>query len=179
MSTQAKRAGRKPEARSEAEPSGVDTGVEARSEAEPSGVEPGRSRAKSTRRALALALSVGLTGDAASAEPLSREAQDYALQCQGCHGPDGAGIVGSVPTLHGVGRLAATPAGRAYLAQVPGVANASLSDARLAALLGFVLARWSARELPAHFVPYTAAEVARLRAQPLLDAPAARRRLGP
>ncbi len=41
--------GRKPEARSEAKPSGVDTGVEARSEAKPSGVDTGveaRSEAK-------------------------------------------------------------------------------------------------------------------------------------
>lgn len=99
------------------------------------------------------------------------EEVDYALQCQGCHLADGRGS-GDIPTLHGIGVLLAAPGGRAYLARVPGVANASISDERLAALLNWVLGRWSEGE----FDPYTAGEVGPLRRQPLLD-PAAVRRL--
>jgi mono/diheme cytochrome c family protein len=89
--------------------------------------------------------------------------QDYALQCRGCHGPTGEGVPGHVPSLRGVAALLETPAGRARLLAVPGVRGASLSDARLAALLG-----WLARELEAPgahatFVPLSAEEVARYR----------------
>jgi mono/diheme cytochrome c family protein len=120
--------------------------------------------------ATALGLLAALAAGGALAGPLAQEAQDYALQCQGCHGANGEGIAGRVPTLHGVGALAATPAGRAYLVQVPGVANASLPDARLAALLDWVLARWSAQAV----APYGGEEVRRLRAEPAADVAAAR-----
>jgi cytochrome c553 len=86
---------------------------------------------------------------------------DYALQCRGCHGPEGAGVPGHVPSLAGLGELLATPAGRVRLLAVPGVRQASLSDARLAALLVWAAERFSAGR-PA-FPPLTAEEVARLR----------------
>ena len=97
---------------------------------------------------------------------------DYELQCQGCHLADGRGT-GDIPSLHGVGRLAGLPGGREYLARVPGVANASIDDARLAALLTSVLTRWSAAALPPDFEPYRAEEIAAWRA-PLADPKAAR-----
>ena len=97
-------------------------------------------------------------------------AQDYVLECRGCHGARGEGAPGSVPSLAQGARFLATPRGRAYLVRVPGVAGAQLSDARLAALLN-----WMLRELasdppaPDGFAPYTASEVARERAHPLRD----------
>jgi mono/diheme cytochrome c family protein len=83
-----------------------------------------------------LLLSVWLAAGAAGASSET----DYALQCRGCHGPDGAGVPGLVPSLRGVAELLATPAGRARLLAVPGVRQASLSDERLAALLVWLAA---------------------------------------
>jgi mono/diheme cytochrome c family protein len=92
--------------------------------------------------------------------------EDFALQCSGCHGPNGAGTPGVVPPLSGLAPLLETPAGRAYLVRVPGVAQASLDDARLAALLNWVLAEFSgATPGPA----YTGDEVGALRRHPLRD----------
>jgi cytochrome c553 len=114
------------------------------------------------RRALAFAALACLAAGAAAAQTPAEV--DYALQCRGCHGPDGAGVAGHVPSLAGVGTLLATPAGRARLLAVPGVRQASLSDERLAALLAWAAVRFAPPgEAPA-FAPLSAAEVARLRA---------------
>jgi mono/diheme cytochrome c family protein len=117
----------------------------------------------------AAALLLALLATAASAAPPARE--DYALHCSGCHHLDGAGVPGVVPPLTGLGPLLATPAGRAYLVRVPGVAQSALDDARLAALLD-----WISREL-SHVEPsprFAADEVHALREQPLRDPLAAR-----
>jgi hypothetical protein len=65
----------------------------------------------------------------------------------------------------------AVPGGREYLARVPGVAQAPLSDVRLAALLNWLLAELGGAPPVS---PYTAAEVGALRAAPLRDPVAAR-----
>ena len=88
---------------------------------------------------------------------------DYALQCRGCHGPDGAGVPGKVPSLAGVAALLETPAGRARLLAVPGVRQASLSDERLARLLEWVALRFASTESAPTFPPLSAAEIERLR----------------
>ena len=106
---------------------------------------------------------------AADAAPLPGE--DYLLHCSGCHQASGAGVPGVVPPLSGLAPLLATPEGRAYLVRVPGVAQASLDDERLAALLNWMLREMSgARPSPA----FSAREVGALRAHPLRDARAAR-----
>ncbi len=93
---------------------------------------------------------------------------NYMLHCQGCHRPDGSGLPGEVPDLRNqVARFLAAPGGRAFLVQVPGAANAPLSDADLAALLGWLLRRFDSGHLPAGFAPYTADEVGALRKSPL------------
>jgi len=88
---------------------------------------------------------------------------DYALQCRGCHGAEGAGVPGQVPSLSGVAELLETPAGRARLLAVPGVRQSSLSDERLARLLEWVALRFAAAESSANFPPLSTGEVARLR----------------
>ena len=88
---------------------------------------------------------------------------DYALQCRGCHGPDGAGVPGRVPALAGVAALLETPAGRARLLAVPGVRQSSLSDERLAHLLEWVALRFAPADSAPHFPPLSAREVERLR----------------
>ena len=87
-------------------------------------------------RRLALAVACTLVAHAAHA---FGPATNYALHCQGCHLEDGSGVPGKVPALGGaLAALAATREGRAYLARVPGVANAPLADvaAARAKLLG-------------------------------------------
>jgi mono/diheme cytochrome c family protein len=111
-----------------------------------------------------------LAAAAASAAPPTNE--DYLLHCSGCHGPDGAGVPGVVPSLCELAPFLLTAAGRDYLVRVPGVAQSSLDDARLAALLNWVLREMSGvAPRPA----YEAREVHALRAQPLRDARAERK----
>jgi hypothetical protein len=118
------------------------------------------------RRAALLLAGALAAAPAAGASP----AEDYVLHCQGCHLPDGRGAPGRVPSLASVpGRLAGVPGGRAYLAGVPGVTQASLSDARVAALLDWVLARFSPDTRPADFALYSETEIAEARRHPLLD----------
>jgi hypothetical protein len=75
-----------------------------------------------------------------------------------------------VPALAGsVGRFVRVPGGREFLAQVPGVAQAPLDDAALAAVLNWVLARFGGEDVPPGFAAYTAEEVGRLRRHPLVD----------
>lgn len=94
----------------------------------------------------------------------------YVIHCQGCHLADGAETPGKVPGLAGqVAVFLRTPDGRAYLGRVPGVANAALSDAELAALLDWTLRRFDAAHVPPDFTPYTAEEIGALRRDPLVE----------
>jgi len=104
------------------------------------------------------------------------EADDYVLHCSGCHDADAGGVPGVIPTLHGLAPLAQSEVGRAYLVGVPGVAQAPLADARLARLLNWLLLTYS-EATATSFSPFDEAEVARRRAEPLRDAPAARSQL--
>ncbi len=101
---------------------------------------------------------------------------DYMLGCQGCHLDDGRGYpLRGVPKMTGyVGNFLKVPGGREYLVQVPGSAQSSLSDEHLATLLNWILSTFSRDELPADFLPYSAAEVGRLRAHPLVKVTATR-----
>jgi cytochrome c553 len=107
---------------------------------------------------VAIAL-VWLAAGAAAASPET----DYALQCRGCHGAEGAGVPGHVPPLGGVAELLATPEGRARLLAVPGVRQASLSDERLAALLAWVAVRFAPDGAGGSAPALTGEEVRRLR----------------
>jgi hypothetical protein len=120
--------------------------------------------------ALLFALSCSLT-NTSSAD--SFEEHDFILSCAGCHQLSGQGSA-TVPSLYALGDLLDHPSARAYLIKVPGVAQAPLNDERLAALMNWVLERFTAEPpLP----PYSAREVSELRRHPLLDPLAARARL--
>jgi mono/diheme cytochrome c family protein len=124
--------------------------------------------------ALALGLAAGLAAPSSAAPP----AEDYALHCMGCHRADGGGAAGLIPSLVEVpGRLLAVPGGRAFLVRVPGVAQSTLDDARLAAVLNWMLERFSPRAVASGYAPFTAEEVGRLRAAPLVALAAERARL--
>lgn len=132
--------------------------------------------------ALALLLAgTGFAADYAPGQPLERFAgarADFAFRCKGCHGFAGEGTPGHVPRLAGfVGRFTQLPEGRDYLMRVPGVARSRLDDARLAAVLNWMLATYGAGQVAPGFAPFTAAEVGAARQHPLLDRKAVRARL--
>ena len=118
----------------------------------------------------------------ASAEPSLQTAHtspaelDYLQYCSGCHQNDGSGSVSNhIPRLpNSVGLFARSAAGRAFLIQVGGVAQAPISDAAVAALLNWMLPAFDSANLPTDFKPYSAAEVALARAARPGDLAAAR-----
>ncbi len=104
--------------------------------------------------------------------------QLYTLNCWGCHQPHAQGIPGSVPRLaNSMGYFLHVPEGRAYLAEVPGVAAAPLSDHEVAEVLNWMLLTFSRPQLPDHFVPYTAEEIGKYRTHKLVNVSATRRQL--
>lgn len=110
----------------------------------------------------------------ASADPHD----DYMLHCQGCHGPDGGGAPGGVPSFRGyLAKFLWVPGGREYLMRVPGTSQSELSDARVATVLNWMVRAFSAELLPRDFEPFSEAEVGRTRRPPLVDVTAARLRL--
>lgn len=107
-----------------------------------------------------------------------RARQNYILKCQGCHGPTAQGNRSNTPPMANmVARFLSVPAGRAFLARVPGVATAALSDAELAELLNWTLYRFDAAHVPPGFTPYGAVEVRKLRKSPLRTEAASTRRV--
>ena len=116
---------------------------------------------------------LALTGFLLLAQPASAESyeeHDYLLNCSGCHRMDGTGSK-TVPSLLAMRELSAKPGARQYWVRVPGAAQAPLSDARLAGLMNWLVARFAGkRPKPA----YTAEEIGQLRSTPLRD-PVARR----
>lgn len=105
-----------------------------------------------------------------------RAAQDWTLQCQGCHGAHGELTKQEMPVLQNhVAIFLDIPGGREYLTQVPGVANVDLSDTRLANLLNWVIVEFDPEGVRGGFKPYTPAEVDTLRKQHLVKGPVASR----
>jgi mono/diheme cytochrome c family protein len=103
---------------------------------------------------------------------------DYMLHCMGCHVADGSGAPGKVPSLKGyMARFLSLDEGRRYLVSIPGVTQTSLSDADVATLTNWMLARFDPEHMPEDFTPYTAEEIARYRREPLTEVNATRERL--
>ena len=100
----------------------------------------------------------------AAAVPGRHARSDWLLHCSGCHGAEGTLSTPGMVALRGrVAQHVRTPAGRARLVQVPGVANATLSDARLADTLNWMLATFDREHLPEDFDAFTGDEVGALR----------------
>lgn len=111
-------------------------------------------------------------------QQVSGPGADFTFHCRGCHGWGGEGTPGHVPRLDGfVGLYTQLPEGRDYLMRVPGAARSILGDARLAAVLNWMLAGYGAGQVAAGFAPYTAEEVGAARRRPLTDAKVLRSRL--
>ena len=100
-----------------------------------------------------------------------RPQANYQIECSGCHLDDGRGArANDVPRMQGfVGHFLEVEGGRDFLVRVPGVAQSSFTDAQLADVLNWILTGGIAgASTPADFTPYTADEVGRLRARPLM-----------
>jgi mono/diheme cytochrome c family protein len=111
----------------------------------------------------------------ARADEAARAKQHYQLQCMGCHGEDGRGLEGQVPSLHGtLSRISSAPAGRDYVLRVPGVTQSLLTPAEVAEVLNWALLQFSDGSAAKQVKPFTAAEVANARSQPLLEISSAR-----
>lgn len=105
--------------------------------------------------------------------------QNYILNCQGCHLWDGSGSPGhDVPNMKDfVGNFLHIEGGREFIIQVPGAANAPLSDQELAEVMNWLLINFSRNQLPENYQPYSAAEVRGLRKEALIDINPVRREL--
>jgi hypothetical protein len=117
------------------------------------------------RRAVVIVLAATMTASGFAYADDTGPRFDFVLNCSGCHGLDARGSA-TVPSLVGSGALLATREGRNYLIRVPGVAQAPLSDDRLAKLMNWMLVEVAGA--PA-LEPFTADEVAQLRKEPLRD----------
>lgn len=115
---------------------------------------------------------------ATPAVPSSSTRSLFVLRCAGCHGMDGSGSkLGLVPDMRRLGNFLRLEGGREFLIQVPGVMGSGLDDAQVAAVSNWLLATVAKDSVPAEHKPYTAEEIARLRAKPLVDVAAARQAL--
>lgn len=107
--------------------------------------------------------------DSFDGAPLTEVQVTYLERCGGCHGIQGHSAPHEVPRLKGqVGFFLCLPEARAYLVRLPSVASSPLTDDELAALMNFVVFDLGGE--PANRAtspPYTAAEVGKLRRQPL------------
>jgi cytochrome c553 len=123
------------------------------------------------RRAAAVVCVVtAFVGMAAQASP----AQDYILNCMGCHGTQAEGVPGKIPPLANMlSRFMRTPEGRNYVLRVPGAANSALSDAQLAAVLNWLAVTYDSPSAT-NLAPFTTAEVSAVRRKPLISVLAAR-----
>jgi mono/diheme cytochrome c family protein len=127
---------------------------------------PGAYRSAAVTFAVTAFISV-----AAQASP----AQDYMLNCMGCHGTEAQGVPGKVPPLaNALSRFMRTPEGRNYVLRVPGAANSALSDAQLAAVLNWLAVTYDSGASANQFAPFTSAEISLLRRQPLISVLATR-----
>lgn len=113
-----------------------------------------------------------------SAESVARTSSvrsQYVLACAGCHGLDASGsVVGNVPDMRQLGRFLRIEGGREFVIKVPGVMGSGLSDQQVAEVTNWVLATLAAGSVPPAHQAYTADEVRRARAAPLLDVAATR-----
>jgi len=98
--------------------------------------------------------------------------KEKAELCVGCHGEAGVTIAQKVPDLKDqIGYFLHLPEGRAYLVRLPNVAFAPISDKELADMMNYMVFTLGGSSAPKDAKPYSAAEVGKLRKQPLTEVP--------
>ena len=90
---------------------------------------------------------------------------------------NGIGRASALRLAHSMGAFLNLPEGRAYLVQVPGVANSPLNDQQIADVLNWMLETFSKGELPKDFKPYTVEDIRSYRPHPIVAVKPARRAL--
>lgn len=106
--------------------------------------------------------------------------KDYMLQCSGCHRFDGAGaeLKGIPSFVDSIGLFTRFAEGRAYMIRVPGSAQSQITNDELAAVLNWIVAKYSPNEyLEQNFRLFTAAEVGASRPYRFDDVAAERNKL--
>jgi cytochrome c553 len=89
---------------------------------------------------------------------------NYLERCGGCHGVDGASFARNVPDLKGkAGYFLCNGAGRDYVARLPNVVFAEISDADMAAMLNYVIFDLGAASAPRGARAFTPRELGRAR----------------
>jgi hypothetical protein len=133
-------------------------------------------------RRTALTIGALLTATALLAGPDARAddtraRRNFLLHCMGCHGEQGYGLEGKVPSMHETfASLARSPEGRYYVLRVPGVTQSTLAPEEIAEVLNWSLRQFSDDRAVSEVPPFTAQEVAAARQQPLLDVVGSRER---
>jgi mono/diheme cytochrome c family protein len=128
---------------------------------------------------IAVATCAALSGSFALAAGHSASS-DFLLYCSGCHGQDGrgGGEHSGIPDFQNfVGAFAGDDGGRTYVLHVPGVVNTSLDNARIAAVINYIMRTWGGTSLRADFVAFTEEEVTKRRARSVPDVVALRRQV--
>ncbi len=95
---------------------------------------------------------------------------DYIEYCAGCHGIEGSSAPARLPELKArIGYFLCTAGGRSYIARLPNVVRAPVSDAQaLADLLNYVVFELGRGSAPTDARPYQADEVAAFIKKPLV-----------
>ncbi len=120
------------------------------------------------------AIALLLVGSVAIGSP----AQDYVMNCRGCHGEGAQGVPGKVPPLaHTLVQFMRSTAGRSYVLRVPGASNSMLSDTQLAAVLNWIAADFGRDQLPGSAPPFSVQEVAATGRMPMVSVQATRRQV--
>ena len=115
-------------------------------------------------------LLVAILAVAAAAPSAADPHADYLLYCRGCHLHTGDAVPSAnVPSLQALAPLLRSQEGRDYIVRVPGVSQTPMSDARLAAVLNWVVTNFNADAVADGFRAYTAEEVANARDKVLTD----------
>jgi hypothetical protein len=106
---------------------------------------------------------------APSLPQLTPAQSDYVEYCSGCHGMQGNSAPADIPVLRDrVGYFLCTQQGREYLIRLPNVAYSAISDNQeLAEMMNFVVFGLGGASAPKGAKPFSAAEVAKLRARAL------------
>lgn len=109
----------------------------------------------------------------ASALSLADDVQarlNYTLHCRGCHLADGRGAPEAVPDFSvNMAHYLHTEGGREYVVQVPGAANAPLSDEQLADVINWIYGNLPVGEIVGEYQPFSSEEVASYRQIPLVN----------
>lgn len=122
--------------------------------------------------ALAEATSQNTPDTAASAAvALADKARfQWAMNCQGCHGPNGEGHPDrDVPTMVDVAAFQKIPDGREFLVRVPGVSRSPLNDEDLTYLLNWMVRTMGTSLRIDKRLEFSQEEVTALRQRPLVD----------